>query len=65
MSATVLTFPPARIVRRAPRPAPSRVDALVAVLEQIASDPSSAFARRRMQLLAQANATPTSECDAR
>lgn len=65
MSATVLPFPPARVIRRTPRPAPSRVDALVAALERLAADPNSPFARRLMQLRAQANATPTSECDAR
>lgn len=49
MSATLITFPPARIVRQHPCPAPSRVDAIVAALERLASDPSTAFARRIQQ----------------
>ncbi|MEA9794461.1 hypothetical protein VDG44_16345 [Xanthomonas campestris pv. raphani] len=50
MSATLLAFPPARIVRQHPSPALSRVDAMVAVLESLASDPTSPFARRIQQL---------------
>ncbi|MCC4621774.1 hypothetical protein LL965_17470 [Xanthomonas cassavae CFBP 4642] len=49
MSATLITFPPARIVRQHPSPAPSRVDAIVAVLERLASDPTTALARRIQQ----------------
>ncbi|NIJ79598.1 hypothetical protein [Xanthomonas cannabis] len=50
MSATVLPFPPARVIRRTPRPSPSRVDALVAALERLAADPNSPFARRIQEL---------------
>ncbi|MEB1608547.1 hypothetical protein VDQ74_01340 [Xanthomonas campestris pv. campestris] len=49
MSATLIKFPPARIVRQRPSPAPSRVDAIVAALERLASDPTTAFARRIQQ----------------
>lgn len=54
MSATLIAFPPARIVRHHPSPAPSRVDAIVAVLERLASDPTTAFARRIQQRCATA-----------
>ncbi|ATS39466.1 MULTISPECIES: hypothetical protein [Xanthomonas] len=54
MSAILIAFPPARIVRQPPSPAPSRVDAIVAALERLASDPSTAFARRIQQRCATA-----------
>ncbi|NIK34440.1 hypothetical protein FHY15_003628 [Xanthomonas arboricola] len=65
MSATVLPFPSTRVVRQLPPRSRSRVDLLVEALERLAADPSSPFARRRMQLRAQANAMATSERDAR
>ncbi|MBB5735906.1 hypothetical protein FHT09_001646 [Xanthomonas arboricola] len=44
MSAILIAFPPARIVRQHPSPAPSRVDAIVAALERLASNPSTRIA---------------------
>ncbi|CAD0328161.1 hypothetical protein [Xanthomonas hortorum] len=53
MSATVLPFPSARVMRQLPPRSPSRVDLLVAELERLANDPSSPFAIRVQQLRAQ------------